>query len=302
MFQKYILIFIKKNILTSKKWEKLGKYTKVFDRTIFMIDYENQSDSKKETLVILHGYPTSSYDYHKVLPQLAKKYRVILHDHLGFGFSEKPLDFSYSLIEQADIALQLWKQLSLKKVVLLAHDYGTSVCTEIIARHNKQQINLQIDKLILSNGSIHIEFSKLRTIQKLLKNKYTGKWVAKLTNYPIFKKNMRNVYFDKTKVTDKELKEMWLQLEYNNGRNVIHLLSNYINERYCFWHRWVGALKETSINTTIIWAENDPIAIPKIAELLHKEISDNKIFWMKNCGHFLMLEQPKEWSSLVLKA
>ena len=302
MFQKYILIFIKKNILTSKKWEKLGKYTKVFDRTIFMIDYENQSDSKKETLVILHGYPTSSYDYHKVLPQLAKKYRVILHDHLGFGFSEKPLDFSYSLIEQADIALQLWKQLSLKKVVLLAHDYGTSVCTEIIARHNKQQINLQIDKLILSNGSIHIEFSKLRTIQKLLKNKYTGKWVAKLTNYPIFKKNMRNVYFDKTKVTDEELKEMWLQLEYNNGRNVIHLLSNYINERYCFWHRWVGALKETSINTTIIWAENDPIAIPKIAELLHKEISDNKIFWIKNCGHFLMLEQPKEWSSLVLKA
>ena len=302
MFQKYILIFIKKNILTSKKWEKLGKYTKVFDRTIFMIDYENQSDSKKETLVILHGYPTSSYDYHKVLPQLAKKYRVILHDHLGFGFSEKPLDFSYSLIEQADIALQLWKQLSLKKVVLLAHDYGTSVCTEIIARHNKQQINLQIDKLILSNGSIHIEFSKLRTIQKLLKNKYTGKWVAKLTNYPIFKKNMRNVYFDKTKVTDEELKEMWLQLEYNNGRNVIHLLSNYINERYYFWHRWVGALKETSINTTIIWAENDPIAIPKIAELLHKEISDNKIFWIKNCGHFLMLEQPKEWSSLVLKA
>ena len=302
MFQKYILIFIKKNILTSKKWEKLGKYTKVFDRTIFMIDSENQSDSKKETLVILHGYPTSSYDYHKVLPQLAKKYRVILHDHLGFGFSEKPLDFSYSLIEQADIALQLWKQLILKKVVLLAHDYGTSVCTEIIARHNKQQINLQIEKLILSNGSIHIEFSKLRTIQKLLKNKYTGKWVAKLTNYPIFKKNMRNVYFDKTKVTDEELKEMWLQLEYNNGRNVIHLLTNYINERYYFWHRWVGALKETSINTTIIWAENDPIAIPKIAELLHKEISDNKIFWMKNCGHFLMLEQPKEWSSLVLKA
>jgi len=267
-----------------------------------MIDSENQSDSKKETLVILHGYPTSSYDYYKVLPQLVKKYRVIIHDHLGFGFSEKPLDFSYSLIEQADIALQLWKQLGLKKVVLLAHDYGTSVCTEIIARHNKQQINLQIDKLILSNGSIHIEFSKLRTIQKLLKNKYTGKWVARLTNYTIFKKNMRNVYFDKTKVTDEELKEMWLQLEYNNGRNVIHLLTNYINERYYFWHRWVGALKETSINTSIIWTENDPIAIPKIAELLHKEISDSKIFWIKNCGHFLMLEQPKEWSSLVLKA
>ena len=210
------------------------------------------------------------------------------------------MDFSYSLIEQADIALQLWKQLGLKKVVLLAHDYGTSVCTEIIARHNKQQINLQIDKLILSNGSIHIEFSKLRTIQKLLKNKYTGKWVARLTNYPIFKRNMRNVYFDKTKVTDEELKEMWQQLIYNNGKEVIHRLSNYINERYFFWHRWIGALKETDLKTKIVWAKNDPVAVFKIAELLASEIKNNTLLPLENSGHFPMLESPKEWTELVL--
>ena len=93
----------------------------------------------------------------------------------------------------------------------------------------------------------------------MLKNKITGKWVAKLTNYTIFKKNMRNVYFDKTKATEAELKEMWLQLEQNNGRKIIHFLSNYINERYYFWHRWIGALKETNIKTKIIWAKNSDI-------------------------------------------
>lgn len=299
--------------MNSLDWKNKGKFITVFDRNIFVIDSQNNSsnsssnvilskvEKSQETLVILHGYPTSSFDYHKVLTELSKKYRVIIHDHLGFGFSDKPLNYSYSLIEQADIALQLWTQLGLKKVTILAHDYGTSVATEILARHNKQQIDLQINELILSNGSAHIELSKLRLIQKLLKSKITGKWVAKLTNFSIFKKNMRNIYFDKTKVYDSELKEMWFQLENNEGRKVIHQLTNYINERYYFWHRWIGALKETQIPTKIIWAKNDPIAIPKIAELLHEEIPNNQIFWVENCGHFLMLEKPKEWTKLVLQ-
>lgn len=282
--------------MNSTSWKNKGKFHQVFGRNVFVID-EGYSE---ETMVILHGYPTSSYDYYKILPELTKKYRVIIHDHLGFGFSEKPLDYSYSLIEQADVALQLWKQLDLTKVTLLAHDYGTSVCTEIIARHNKHQIDLQIDKMILSNGSPHIELSKLRTIQKLLKNKLTGKFVASLTNYSIFKKNMRNTYFDKTKATNEELKEMWFQLENNDGRKVIHLLSNYINERYYYWHRWIGALKETQIPTKIIWAKNDPIAVPIIAETLASEITNSELIWMEKTGHFLMIENPKTWSDLVL--
>jgi len=283
--------------MTSESWKNKGKFINIFEKNIFVID---QGDSE-ETLVLLHGYPTSSYDYHKVLQQLTKQYRVLIHDHLGFGFSDKPLTYSYSLIEQADVSLQLWRHLGLKKVTILAHDYGTSVCTEILARYNTKQINLQIDQLILCNGSVHIELSQLRTIQKLLKSKLTGKWVAKLTSYQIFKKNLRNVYFDKTQATEHELKEMWFQLEYNNGRNVIHLLSNYINERYFFWHRWIGALKETAVPIKIIWAKNDPVAVVGIAELLASEIPNNNLFWIDNCGHFPMLETPKKWVELVLR-
>lgn len=283
--------------MKASDWKQKGKFISVFGRQVFVIDEGNS----KETLVILHGYPTSSYDYQKILPELSKHYRVIIHDHLGFGFSEKPLDYSYSLIEQADVALEVWKQLNLKKVTLLAHDYGTSVATEILARQNKQQIDLQIDELILCNGSAHIELSKLRLIQKLLKSKITGKFVASLTNYPIFKRNMRNVYFDKSKATNEELKEMWFQLEYNEGRKVIHKISNYINERYYFWHRWIGALKETQVPTKIIWAENDPIAIMGIAELLANEIPNNKLLTIENTGHFLMIENPEEWLKMVLK-
>ena len=266
---------------------------------MFVIDTNNDSNTSQKSMVILHGYPTSSFDYYKVLPELSKNYRVILHDHLGFGFSDKPKNIDYSLVKQADIALELWYQLGLKKIYLFAHDYGTSVGTEIIARYNANELDIEIEQLILTNGSIHIELSQLRNIQKLLKHKFLGKYVAKLTNFIIFKKNMKNIYFNTSKVTDNELKEMWKLIELNGGRKIIHKLTHYINERYLYWDRWVGALKETQIPTKIIWAKNDPIAIPAIAELLAGEIPNNKLYWLENTGHFLMLENPKELLELI---
>lgn len=291
--------------MTVNDWKSKGEFITVNDRKLFVIDtssfFSSEDKIPTETMVILHGYPTSSYDYYKVLPELSKHYRVIIHDHLGFGFSDKPLDYSYSLLDQADLALQLWQQLGVKKVHLLAHDYGTSVATEIIARNNNNELTIEIENLTLCNGSMHIELSQLRTIQKLLKNKWLGKYVAKLTTYAIFSKNLRNVYFDKTKVSNNELKDMWMQLEYNEGRKVIHKLSQYINERYTYWNRWIGALKETNLQTNIVWAKNDPVAVPAIARLIATEISNNKLFWIENTGHFPMLENPDEWLNCILK-
>jgi pimeloyl-ACP methyl ester carboxylesterase len=291
--------------MTANDWKSKGEFITVNDRKLFVIDtssfFSSEDKIPTETMVILHGYPTSSYDYYKVLPELSKHYRVIIHDHLGFGFSDKPLNYSYSLLDQADLALQLWQQLGVKKVHLLAHDYGTSVATEIIARNNNNELTIEIENLTLCNGSMHIELSQLRTIQKLLKNKWLGKYVAKLTTYAIFSKNLRNVYFDKTKVSNNELKDIWMQLEYNEGRKVIHKLSQYINERYIYWNRWIGALKETNLQTNIVWAKNDPVAVPAIARLIATEISNNKLFWIENTGHFPMLENPDEWLNCILK-
>jgi len=287
--------------MTSNEWKSKGTFIQVNNNRLFVIDTNNDSNTSQKSMVILHGYPTSSFDYYKVLPELSKNYRVILHDHLGFGFSDKPEDLNYSLIKQADIALELWRQLGLKKIYLFAHDYGTSVATEIIARYNANELDIEIVQLIITNGSIHIELSQLRTIQKLLKHKILGKYVAKLTNFPIFRKNMKNIYFDSSKVTDNELKEMWKLIELNGGRKVIHKLTQYINERYLHWNRWVGALKKTQIPTKIIWAKNDPIAVVAIAELLSKEIPNNTIYWLENTGHFLMLENPEGFMKLLLK-
>jgi len=99
-------------------------------------------------LVILHGYPTSSFDYIKVLPELSKHYRVIIDNHLGFGFSDRPDSFTYSLIDQADFALQLWHKMGLKEGTISAQNYGTFVAKEILARKSHNLIPIKIKEFI----------------------------------------------------------------------------------------------------------------------------------------------------------
>ena len=134
--------------MTSNEWKSKGKFIQVNNNRLFVIDTNNGINTSQKSMVILHGYPTSSFDYYKVLPELSKNYRLILHDHLGFGFSDKPKNVDYSLVKQADIALELWRQLGLKKIYLFAHDYGTSVATEIIARYNANELDIEIEQLI----------------------------------------------------------------------------------------------------------------------------------------------------------
>ncbi|MDG1160861.1 MAG: alpha/beta fold hydrolase [Flavobacteriaceae bacterium] len=85
--------------MTSNEWKSKGNFLQVNNNRLFVIDTNNDSNKSQKSMVVLHGYPTSSLDYYKVLPELSKSYRVILHDHLGFGFSDKPKNVDYSLVK-----------------------------------------------------------------------------------------------------------------------------------------------------------------------------------------------------------
>ena len=91
-----------------------------------------------EPLLLIHGFPTASWDWHRLWQPLAQRYRVIACDMLGFGYSAKPRGHAYSLLEQADVQQALLAQLAVDQPVhVLAHDYGDSVAQELLARHQQ---------------------------------------------------------------------------------------------------------------------------------------------------------------------
>jgi pimeloyl-ACP methyl ester carboxylesterase len=291
-----LLLMFKRKNMTFDQWRNKGSFIKIDDHRIFLID----EGKPENVLCILHGYPSASYDYYKVLPTLTKHFRIVIHDHLGFGFSDKPLDYSYSLIEQAEMALNLWRNLGLKKVHILAHDYGTSVATEIIARSNLGFTNIEIQSLTLCNGSILIELSKLRPVQKLLLNKLTGPTVAQFASRNMFVRNMKKLWYDQSKIDVSEFDILWKMLNLQNGKKVMHQLTQYIFERKKFRSRWLGALQKTNIPINIFWATEDIVAVKNIASNLHELIPKSRLIWLEKTGHYPMLENPNEWSKKII--
>lgn len=281
------------NILS---WEKTGRYVKIEGDSIFVME----SGKSKKTIVILHGYPTSSYDYKAVLPLLSGNFRVVIHDHIGFGLSDKPANYSYSLMEQADRALLLWLKLGIKKAHLVAHDYGTSIATEIIARRNIGFEPVKLESLTLCNGSVHIELAKLKIIQKLLRNKTLGPLVARLSSKRIFQRNMQQLWFDKDKLSQAEIDSMWQLLIMNNGKAALPRITQYLRERVILWHRWVGALKASHLKSNILWGNNDPITGGDIARLHHSEMPGSTLRILDNIGHYPMIENPDVWANELL--
>lgn len=283
--------------MTADNWKSRGKFYTIADKNIFVID----EGSSLQTIVILHGYPTSSFDYAKILPELSKHYRVVIHDHLGFGFSDKPKSYTYSLIDQADFALQLWNKMGLKEVTILAHDYGTSVAKEILARKNHNLIPIKIKKIVLCNSSMRLEYLHIRNMDKLLKDKKLGRYIARLTNYGFrkIKDKFKNKNLNPEIHTDYDINKVWDKLDTSEGKNEIHLLSNFINERYTFWHRWTEALKESETPIKIIWEKSDPVAIKEIAIVLATENINDNLEWIENERYFSILENPTNWLNLV---
>jgi pimeloyl-ACP methyl ester carboxylesterase len=275
-------------------WETLGRRVEVLGRRVFVVE----RGAGPDVLAILHGFPSFSGDFCLVLDALAQRFRVVVHDHLGFGLSDKPRDYSYSLVEQAEVAVAVWRSLGLTRVHLLAHDYGTSVATEIVARRERAQLPVELASLTLTNGSVHLELAKLRLSQRLLRSPITGPTYARLASRGLFLRRMRAILAKP--VADEHLDAMWDALVREGGRELLPRISTYLDERRRFAGRWIGALTRLDIPAHVLWAERDPIAVPAIADQLAKEIPGAVNTRLPGLGHYPMLEDADAFARAAL--
>ncbi len=282
-----------------ERWRARGRLVRVSGHDVFVID-EASSDATRTPIVVLHGYPTSSLDFERALPRLAAGRRVVVHDHLGFGLSAKPERYGFTLIDQAEIALGVWRQLGISRAHVVAHDYGTSVATELIARRERGLLPIELASLTLCNGSMHIELAHLKLTQKLLKSHVAGPLLARLTSKRLFTTQLRSVFARRDALTDDELALHWEALLHNDGRRALPEVSRYHEDRWRFWHRWIGALTRLDLPTHVVWGRRDPVAVAAIAEQLAREIPGARLTWLEALGHYPMLEDPAAWSDAVL--
>ncbi|HEY0428761.1 MAG TPA: alpha/beta hydrolase [Pyrinomonadaceae bacterium] len=270
-------------------WQASGNY---FDYKNLPIFYRT-SENAKETLLALHGFPTSSHDYHKIWDKLAEKFSVLSFDMLGYGFSAKPLDFDYTTFNQVDLLQTLIKHLRIEKLHILAHDYGNTITQELLARAEENRLNFEIKSICFLNGALFPETHRPILAQKILISP-VGFLFGRLISDAKFKKSLASIFGRNTQPTDGELNEFLQIFKYNDGRRIAHKLIRYMSERRTHRERWVGALQRMNQPFRFIDGLADKVSGRHLVERFRQLVPhQTDIIELEEIGHFPHFEAPE---------
>ncbi|VVQ28013.1 alpha/beta fold hydrolase [Pseudomonas fluorescens] len=243
-----------------------------------------------EPLLLIHGFPTASWDWHYLWQPLAQRYRVIACDMLGFGDSAKPLNHTYSLLEQADLQQALLAHLQVEQPVhVLAHDYGDSVAQELLARHYEDKI--EVASCVFLNGGLFPETHRPVLMQKLLLSPL-GWMIGRAFTRDALVKSFRQIFGPQTRPTESELDDFWSLVDSNRGPRIMHKLISYIPERRVQRDRWVMAMQRGEIPLRVIDGEVDPISGAHMVERYRELIPDADTVLLPGIGHYPQTEAP----------
>lgn len=280
------------SILTTTEWRQTGDYLSFKGHRIFV-----RTQGSGEPILFLHGFPTSSYDYARIVPLLDRQFKLIFFDFLGYGFSDKPRQHPYSLFEQAEITEAVAQHFGLTKTRLVAHDIGDSVTLEVMRRGQPE-----ITKLVILNGSVLLDDYRPLITQKLLLHPVIGPIVTRLRliRKPAFARQFGKLFV--TPLTTTEIDEFWSLIQYNDGMGIYHLLIRYLRERKIHEHTWLDALKLHTAPLTVIWGQRDPVAVPSIANAILERRPDTRYFPLNEIGHFPQWEAPNQIAEIIRQA
>jgi pimeloyl-ACP methyl ester carboxylesterase len=285
-------------------WEQLGTYRELAGHRIFTVDAPPLEEERQEPLLILHGFPTASFDFHLVLDGLRAHRRVCLVDFLGCGLSAKP-DIAYTLAGQADIVAAFTTELGLRELALLTHDMGDTVGGELLARNADGEWPVEITRRVLTNGSIYIEMAHLSAGQELLLSLPDERLAPGLVDEASVKAGVAGTFSPHSTVSDAELTAHAQLVTRDDGHLILPRLIRYIEERRRDQHRYTGAIEAHPSPLHVVWGADDPIAVIDMVDRLRAarpDTTETTITILDRVGHYPMIEAPGQFLTAVTGA
>jgi pimeloyl-ACP methyl ester carboxylesterase len=286
---------------TVQSWLAGGHFCRVDEVELF---YRITGKNKTELpwLVCFHGFPSSSWDWHLMIPLLEARYRVLVFDFPGYGLSGKPSTRNYSLTRQLDAAEALMTHLNIREFDLLAHDMGNSVACELLYRREQGDYPFELHSLTLLNGGIYMDLHQPLFTQRLLRTPLIGALTARLTSWAVFRRQYPRVYARPEAFDEEHYRSQWSLLLNNQGRHTLHRIAGYMKERTRMGERWTGPLHRLDRPFRVIWGKQDSIAVYAIAERLCRENRSISLSTLEDAGHYPQLEVPGQVAACMNQA
>jgi pimeloyl-ACP methyl ester carboxylesterase len=271
----------------TKAWLASGRHIEVDGRRIFAVER-----GAGPALLLMHGFPTSCYDWRSVMDALSGSYRCVAFDFPGYGLSDKPAAYSYSLFQQADAVEGLARSLDITSAHVVSHDVGTSVHCELLARHNEGRLTFDVTASTFLNGSMLQWRATITAFQKLLSANETLPQAIELCDKiaDAYMPGLRAIMKKPDAVSEEDALVMSELLRYQDGNKRLPAIAGYMRERYVNSERWLGALGATRAPLQFVWADGDPIANIEMGRELHATYPKARYTELTGLGHFLLME------------
>jgi pimeloyl-ACP methyl ester carboxylesterase len=254
-----------------REWREGGKF---FDHAGLPIFYRQRGGAADEVTLCLHGFPSASFDFHKIWDGLTENFPTLAPDLIGYGFSAKPRKFDYTTFAQAEMVESLLEHLNVRRVHILTHDYGNTVTQELLARRVEKRLKFSIESVCFLNGGLFPETHRPVLAQKILLSP-AGFLFGKLIPDARFKQSLAAVFGAETKPTKAELND-FLALFARGGE------------------RWVSALLAMDFPVRLINGSADPVSGAHLVERFREIcLQFTDIVELEKIGHFPQFEAPE---------
>ena len=246
----------------AEEWYRAGEYfewtstTPNNDGRRVNVFYRTFGDRANPALVILHGYPTSSFDFREMIPFLEEDYFVAVLDFPGFGFSDKPQDgYSYMLEDDAKLVDHFVREVvGLSRFHLLTHDRGGSVGFAFLGNYlAREERAYEITYHFISNGGLFLPLANLSQGQYDIQHAVRGPELIR----------EQQARPRVTEGTPRQVAYGDIQA-FNDGIGARLYVGKYLLERTANEYRWLDTLRESPIPTALIWGLQDTVNPPRI--------------------------------------
>jgi len=291
-------------------WREKGSYfswsPRSGDAAEVQVFHVELGDADAPPLVLVHGFPTSSLDWFEVAERLSDRYRVCAMDFPGYGFSDKPLGWGYSLMRDAELLEHfVGEVLGLESMIMLAHDRGSSVAL-IHATSGGSRVALE--HLFITNGNIFLPLSNLTQAQRLMLDPETGPaLLAQGTPQQLAEGMGKATYTPPRAADDPEIEALVAIFSHGEGLKVLHETIQYLVERSQDEDSWIKALAALDVPTTFIWGVYDTVSPPRVIsyvwnEYMMKKPGQNSLYFIPDANHYLQNDQPEALVETFLHA
>jgi pimeloyl-ACP methyl ester carboxylesterase len=282
-------------------WRRRGTVLDLPSGPTFVLDVPAREETDSTPMFVLHGFPSCSYDWRSVLPELTRERRVVLFDFIGFGLSAKP-DVRYSIRRYADQAEQVARATGLESVVLVTHDMGDTVGGELLARDLDGSLDVTVEARVLTNGSIYIEMAHLTAGQEFLlalddaRADIAGSGESRGS---AFKQGLAGTFSGAHPASTEELDTQWEFAAHDGGHTLLPRTIRYIEDRRAEQARFTGAIERHPSPLGVVWGAEDPIAVHAMTTRLLDARPDARLVTLDGVAHYPMIEDPPAFAAAV---